>query len=85
MASTSRNSLQGSELVQYFRIEPGTVVDTYSHEHEQTGYLVEGELALVVDGETVHVRPGDSYVDAVGVELFSPARPTSPWEAEDES
>ena len=80
--------------VQHFRIEPGAVVDAHSHEHEQVGFLTEGAIDFVVDGQEYPVRAGDSYAipgeavhsatvpgeaAAVGVELFSPPRPDPPW------
>jgi quercetin dioxygenase-like cupin family protein len=80
--------------VQHFRIEPHAVVDDHSHEHEQVGFLMEGAIDFVVDGEEHPVRPGDSFAipseavhsatvpgdtAAVGVELFSPPRPDPPW------
>jgi quercetin dioxygenase-like cupin family protein len=50
--------------VQHFHIEAGEDVPVHSHPHEQTGYIVEGELTFLVgdDGEEVVVGPGDSYV-----------------------
>lgn len=84
--------------VQHFRIEPGTTVDTHSHKHEQLGWLVAGELVFTVDGEEHHVISDDSYaipgeephaaenrgeVDAVGIEVFAPPRPTPPWAGND--
>jgi len=83
--------------VQHFRIEPGAVVGEHSHHHEQTGFVVEGALTFVVDGEHTVVGAGDSFtipsdephaaenrggVPVVGVELFGPPRPVPPW-AED--
>ena len=80
--------------VQHFRIEPGSVVGDHSHEHEQAGYLFSGSILFTVDGEEATVEAGDSYVipadavhsartigdePAIGVELFSPPRPTPPW------
>lgn len=80
--------------LQHFRIEPNGSVDVHSHHHEQLGFLVEGTLDFVIDGERVRVGPSDSYVipseephgaenpsddAAVGVELFSPPRPSPPW------
>ncbi|WP_222920083.1 cupin domain-containing protein [Natrinema sp. SYSU A 869] len=37
--------------VQHFEIEPGAVVDEHSHPHEQTGFIVEGELVFITDGD----------------------------------
>lgn len=80
--------------VQHFRIDPGAVVDAHEHEHEQGGFLFRGSLAFIVDGEEYSVEADDSYMippnsvhavenrgdePAVGVELFSPARPDPPW------
>ncbi|SFG49027.1 Cupin domain protein [Halopelagius inordinatus] len=51
--------------VQRFAIEPGATVPTHSHEQEQVGYVVSGELTFLVgDGEDpteVVVREGDSF------------------------
>ena len=84
--------------VQHFDIEPGAGVDDHSHEHEQAGFLFEGAILFVVDGEEYQVEAGDSYVipgeavhsatsngdePAVGVELFSPPRPDPPWAADE--
>jgi quercetin dioxygenase-like cupin family protein len=85
--------------VQHFRIEPGAGVGNHSHEHEQAGYLVSGEILFTVDGEEYTVGAGDSYAipseavhaaestgdeAAVGVELFSPPRPNPPWSVDGE-
>lgn len=83
-----------SMSIQHFRIEPGVTVEVHDHHHEQLGYLIRGELAFTADGETVTVSAGDSYAipggephgvenpgddPAVGIEIFSPPRPTPPW------
>ncbi|WP_101294412.1 cupin domain-containing protein [Halegenticoccus soli] len=85
----------GEEMsVQHFFIEPGATVPEHSHPHEQTGYIVEGTLTFVVDGEEVHAGPGDSYavpadephaaenrgdVPVKGVDIFSPPRTDPDW------
>jgi quercetin dioxygenase-like cupin family protein len=57
--------LAGSDRmnVQHFRVEPGATVPAHSHEQEQVGYVVSGELTFVVgeDETEVVVGPGDSY------------------------
>ncbi|MFD1514805.1 cupin domain-containing protein [Halomarina rubra] len=83
-----------SVSLQYFHIEPGADVPEHSHPHEQTGYVVDGTLTFVVDGEELVVGPGDAYDipseephaarndgDAVvtGVELFTPPRRDPDW------
>ncbi|WP_458187026.1 cupin domain-containing protein [Haladaptatus sp. NG-WS-4] len=86
--------------VQHFRIEPGAGVETHSHEHEQLGFVNEGELVFTVGGEERIVEADDAYVipadephaaenrgdDAVvGIEVFAPARQTPPWTEEGDS
>jgi len=80
--------------IQHFRIDPGATVEVHDHHHEQLGYLISGQLTFIADDETVAVEPGDSYAiashephgventgeaPAVGIEIFSPPRPTPPW------
>lgn len=80
--------------IQHFRIDPGATVDIHDHHHEQLGYLIAGELSFTAAGETLRVEAGDSYAipsdephgvenngdePAVGIEIFSPPRPTPPW------
>jgi quercetin dioxygenase-like cupin family protein len=52
--------------VQHFRIEPGAVVPSHSHPHEQAGYIFQGEFTFLLgdaeDPEEVVVGPGDGYV-----------------------
>lgn len=85
----------GEEMsVQSFRIEPGATVPEHSHHHEQTGYIIEGTLTFVVDGEDVVVGPGDSYAipgaephgaenrgdkEVFGLDIFSPPRTDPDW------
>lgn len=81
--------------IQHFVIGPGETVPEHSHEHEQAGYLTEGALTFLVDGEEVVVEAGDTYVipgdephavenrgdvPAEGVDIFSPPRTNPPWE-----
>lgn len=51
--------------VQRFAIEPGATVPAHSHEQEQLGYVVSGELTFLVgdgdDPEEVVVGAGDSF------------------------
>jgi quercetin dioxygenase-like cupin family protein len=43
-------------------IAPGGASGRHSHPGIETGYVLEGELELVVDGQpTQHVMPGQSY------------------------
>lgn len=80
--------------IQHFRIEAGTVVEIHRHHHEQAGYLIHGTLQFKIDDIDYHIGPKGSYVipanqphraentgdvPAIGVEIFSPPRPTPPW------
>lgn len=49
-------------------IEDGAGIGTHSHPHEQLGLMVEGELALKIDGVEHRLRPGDAYQIPGGVE-----------------
>jgi quercetin dioxygenase-like cupin family protein len=83
-----------SMSVQHFHIEPGATVPEHSHPHEQSGWVYEGSLVFLVDGEEVLVSDGDSYgipggephaaenradVAVKGVDIFSPPRLNPDW------
>jgi len=70
-----------------FKLEAGHTLPRHAHEHEQTGYLVSGEIKLTIGEITYDVRPGDSWCiagkveheakiisDSVAIEVFSPVR-----------
>ncbi|PSP20301.1 cupin domain-containing protein [Halobacteriales archaeon QH_10_67_13] len=71
--------------VQRFHIEPGATVGEHSHDNEQAGYVVDGTLTLIVDGENVlapdepHAAANNGEVPVDGVEVFSPPRVSPPW------
>ncbi|WIV66311.1 cupin domain-containing protein [Natrialbaceae archaeon AArc-T1-2] len=81
--------------IQHVAVEPGAVIDEHSHPHEQTGFLYEGELTFLVDGEEIVVGPGDSYAipgdcphaaenrgeeTVRGIDIFSPPRENPSWQ-----
>jgi len=83
--------------VQHFHIEPGATVPIHSHEHEQTGFVVDGSLTFLLDGEEHVIHPGEAYVipsdeehgaenrseiPVEGVDIFSPPRVDAPWAEE---
>ncbi|SEH16649.1 Cupin domain-containing protein [Natronorubrum sediminis] len=89
--------MAGSESmnVQHFEIEPGAVVETHSHPHEQTGFIYEGEVVFVSEDDEVVCGPGDSYAipgeqphaaenrgdePVRGVDIFSPPRENPSWQ-----
>ena len=74
-------------LFAQFRLKKGAKLPTHSHPHEQTGYLVSGNIRLCIGEETFDVEPGDSWcipgdvehgaeilADSIAVEVFSPVR-----------
>ena len=74
-------------LMVEFRLQKGAALPLHSHPHEQTGYLVQGQIRLTI-GEDIHeVLPGDSWCisgdvlhgaesveESVAVEVFAPLR-----------
>ncbi|MFC6734211.1 MULTISPECIES: cupin domain-containing protein [unclassified Haladaptatus] len=83
--------------VQHFTIDPGAYVDDHSHEHEQAGFLQQGQLTFIIDDTEYTLEAGDSFAipgdvvhaaenrgdePAVGVEIFSPPRLNPPWASE---
>jgi quercetin dioxygenase-like cupin family protein len=74
-------------LMTEFLLTGGRVLPQHSHPYEQTGYLVNGHIALTIGSARHDVRPGDSWnipsgishgasiiEDSVAIEVFSPAR-----------
>ena len=74
-------------LMVEFRLQKGARVPLHSHPHEQTGYLVNGNIRLFIGSDVHEVLPGDSWCipggtqhsaesfeDSVAVEVFSPVR-----------
>lgn len=74
-------------LMSEFFLKGGSVLPTYDHIHEQTGYLISGKIILTIGEETFDVEPGDSWIipggvthavetleDSIAIEVFSPRR-----------
>ncbi|WP_121741991.1 cupin domain-containing protein [Natronorubrum halophilum] len=83
--------------VQHFEIAPDAVVDEHEHPNEQTGFIYEGELVFLVEGEEIVCGPGDSYAipgdqphaaenrgeeTVRGVDIFAPPRANPNWQSE---
>jgi quercetin dioxygenase-like cupin family protein len=77
----------GRTLLAKFRIAKGAKIPTHSHPHEQTGYLVSGQLDFVIGDDRFDAGPGDSWniagevphsamalEDSIVIEVFSPLR-----------
>lgn len=74
-------------LMAEFRLESGANLPKHHHPHEQTGYLVSGQMELTIADVTHQIGPGDSWCiagdvehyatavkDSVAIEVFSPVR-----------
>jgi quercetin dioxygenase-like cupin family protein len=49
-------------------IEPGAVVPSHNHPHEQFGLVLEGDGDFTIDGESRHVVAGDYYAIPGGIQ-----------------
>ena len=65
---TMRPLFGDGAMLNLLEFEPRAEVGTHSHPHEQLGHVLEGELALTVDGVEHLLRPGDAYQIPGGVE-----------------
>ena len=74
-------------LMAKFLLKKGSAIPFHAHPHEQTGFLVKGQLLFTIGDEAFDVREGDSWCiagdvehkvevleDSVVVEVFSPVR-----------
>jgi quercetin dioxygenase-like cupin family protein len=74
-------------LMVEFLLQKDAILPLHTHPHEQTGYLVKGQIRLTIGDEVHDVMPGDSWcvpggvqhgaqivADSVAVEVFSPVR-----------
>jgi quercetin dioxygenase-like cupin family protein len=74
-------------LMVEFRLQKGATLPLHSHPHEQTGYLVKGQLRMTIGADVHEVLSGDSWCipggtqhsaesieESVAVEVFSPVR-----------
>jgi quercetin dioxygenase-like cupin family protein len=77
----------GNGTVSFWEIKKGSVLIEHHHVHEQTTYLVEGELEMVIGGEPFLLTPGMVHVipshvphsavartDVRVIDFFAPAR-----------
>ena len=59
-----RTFWQEKMLVSIVDLAPHSVVPLHSHEHEQCGAVLSGELELTIGEETRLLKAGDSYMIA---------------------
>ena len=92
-----RSSLKGIEqktlvygektLLSEFLLRKGSTLPLHTHPHEQTGYLLKGQIRFLIGEEVYGAQAGDSWCipggvehgaeiieDAVVIEVFSPVR-----------
>lgn len=61
----------GSLMLVQFTFAAGVASARHSHPHEQVGYVVSGEIDLLMDGmDTVRLRAGSSYYVAPNVKHY---------------
>lgn len=71
-------------MITFFDLEEGAVIPLHSHPHEQITFLVAGELAFTVAGETRNLKAGDGCIIAAHEEhtivvTKGPARALDAW------
>ena len=75
-----------THLVKFF-LRKDKQLPLHTHEHEQTGYLLEGRMVMTIDGKDHTLEQGDCWSiagnvphsarileDCVVIEVFSPVR-----------
>lgn len=49
------------------QVAPHAELPRHVHEHEQSGFVMQGAVVFVIDGKTQTVRQGESYLVPAGV------------------
>ena len=59
----TRRTLSRSQsmMICEFTFDAHVEIPIHSHPHEQVGYLVEGHVEMIIDGEKTELKKGDSY------------------------
>jgi len=55
-------------LIAVVDLDPNSHLPLHSHPHEQVGTVIQGQMKLVVEGESRLLKPGDVYVIPGGIE-----------------
>ncbi len=66
---------EGIETVVEVVREPNGSLDTHSHPFEARALILDGEITVVVDGKTIHCKPGDTFhlaADVPHTETYGP-------------
>ena len=74
-------------LMASIKLSEGAIIPQHQHLHEQTGFLISGNLEFIIDGDIFIAGPGDSWTilenilhgvealeESIIVETFSPVR-----------
>ena len=57
-----------NSMLTYFELDPGTVVPTHKHPHEQITLILEGEMEFTLAGETRILKSGEGATVPPNVE-----------------
>ena len=63
----ARKKAEGYDAVLERKWAPNAVADTHTHPFDASALVIEGGLALTVEGQTRHLRPGDTFEVPRGV------------------
>ena len=71
-------------MLTYFELDPGTVVPTHKHPHEQITLILEGEMEFTLAGETRILKRGDGATVPPNAEhkaviLSNPVKAVDAW------
>ncbi len=79
--------MDANTLMAEYRMKKGNNLPLHDHPHEQTGFLVSGEIRLIIGDDVFDARPGDAWSipggvvhgaevleDSTAIEVFSPVR-----------
>lgn len=64
-----------ASMLNWIEMEPNAVVPLHSHEHEQLGFVVSGEITIAIAGTPYTIRPGEGYTLPGGLEHEAVAGP----------
>ncbi len=80
--------------IQHLRMDPGAVIPSHNHHHEQVGFVYAGECTFFLEDDQVTVEAGGSYRlesnqvhgvenegtdELLAIDVFSPPRPNPDW------
>ena len=71
-------------MITFFEFEPGAVIPSHKHPHEQITYIIEGEIEFALEGQSMVLKAGDGVVVKSNQEhsakvLDRPAKAVDAW------